>query len=183
MGKILYVVRHCHAEGKAPHAKLTEEGRQQAKALGRFFKTKDVDRIISSSLLRARETAWPLAESKQMHLEQDSRLSERVLADRDFEDWLVKLEDSFLDLHLKYEGGESSIEAMTRVKNIVDALKEDSRTMLITHGNLMTLLLRCFDERYGFQEWQSLTYPDVYLLSIEGEMAHIERLWEDDPHF
>lgn len=181
MGKTLYVVRHCRAEGQSPHAKLTEEGRQQTKALVDFFRTKDFDQIISSPYLRAKETAWPIAESKKLHLEQDSRLSERVLSDRNFEDWLVKLEDSFLNLYLKYEGGESSIEAMTRVKNMVDSLQEGARTVLVTHGNLMTLLLRCFDERFGFTEWQTLTNPDVYVIHIEKEVAQVERIWAD--HF
>lgn len=179
MGKRIYVVRHCQAEGQSPHAKLTKEGRRQAKALARFFKTKAVDQIISSPFLRAKETAWPIAESKKLHLEQDSRLSERTLSSRDFEDWLVKLEDTFLDLQLKYEGGESSIEAMTRVKNLVDAIDEDSQTMLVTHGNLMALLLRCFDEKFGFVEWQKLTNPDVYVIQIEDETVQIERIWDE----
>jgi broad specificity phosphatase PhoE len=40
-----------------------------------------------------------------------------------------------------------------------------SATLLVTHGNLMALLLKNFDDRIGFAEWQQLTNPDVYRIS------------------
>lgn len=175
--KVIYIVRHCEATGQSPHAKLTEEGERQTKELAQFFEGLKIDQVISSPFVRALKTAWPIAELKGLRVEQDSRLSERVLSSRDFEDWLVKLEDTFLDVHVKYEGGESSIEAMTRVHNVLDGLTDGSQTVLVTHGNLMALLLRCFDERFGFEEWQTLTNPDVFTLRIAGKDAKAERIW------
>ena len=175
--KLLYVVRHCEAEEQSPHAKLTTEGERQTKELVRFFERHKVDQVISSPFVRALETAWPIADSQALRVEQDSRLSERILSSRDFEDWLVKLEDSFLDVHVKYEGGESSIEAMTRLCNVVDGLPEGSRTVLVTHGNLMALLMRCFDDRFGFEEWQALTNPDVFVLRVTDSGTEVGRVW------
>ena len=113
-----------------------------------------IDRIISSPFVRARSTALAISESKGLYLEQNSDLTERVLSSEDEEDWMEKLRDSFSDVHLKYKGGESSIEAMTRAYKVVKELKVGSRTVIVTHGNLMTLLLRCFDKRFGFEEWR-----------------------------
>jgi 2,3-bisphosphoglycerate-dependent phosphoglycerate mutase len=53
-----------------------------------------------------------------------------------------------------------------------------SATLLVTHGNLMTLLLKHFDDRIGFAEWQRLTNPDVYRISFSAERAEIARIWD-----
>ncbi|MEK4712896.1 histidine phosphatase family protein [Sporosarcina sp. FSL K6-5500] len=177
MEKVIYIVRHCSAEGQAPHAELTAEGILQAGQLVAFFEDIEVDRIITSPFSRARQTGWPIAERKKLHVEVDSRLMERVLSSMDFEDWLIKLEDTFFDLHLKYEGGESSSEAMSRVCDVVDELGVGSRTVLVTHGNLMALLLRCYDERFDFGQWQALTNPDVYVIRIKDGDSEVERIW------
>ncbi|MEK5067946.1 histidine phosphatase family protein [Sporosarcina sp. FSL K6-1508] len=178
MEKTIYIVRHCSAEGQAPHAELTAEGILQAAQLAEYFDGIEVDRIITSPFSRARQTGWPLAERKNLHVEVDSRLGERVLSSTEFKDWLIKLEDTFLDLHLKYDGGESSREAMTRVCDVLDELEEGSQTVLVTHGNLMALLLRCYDERFGFEQWQALTNPDVYMLRIKDEDSEVKRVWD-----
>lgn len=177
MEKTIYIVRHCSAEGQAPGAELTAGGILQAGKLVEFFEDIEVDRIITSPFSRARQTAWPIAERKKLHVEVDSRLEERVLSSRDFEDWLLKLEDTFLDFHVKYEGGESSNEAISRVCDVVDELCDGSRTVLVTHGNLMALLVRCYDERFGFEQWQTLTNPDVYVVRIKDEDSEVERIW------
>ena len=85
-----------------------------------------------------------------------------------------------MDVHLKYEGGESTHEAMERVRKVVDELPDGSKTVLVTHGNLMSLLLRSYDERIGFEEWQALTNPDVYRVHVRDAETLVERVWKDD---
>ena len=177
MEKLVYVVRHCEAEGQSPHARLTDHGKAQAEQLVAFFDDIEINQIIVSPFVRTRSTAIPLAESKGLYMEQNINLTERVLSTRHEEDWLKKLKDTFSNVHLKYNGGESSIEAMTRVYKVVKGLESGSRTVIVTHGNLMTLLLRCFDKRFGFEEWRSLTNPDVYLIKFNTGKASVERIW------
>ena len=50
--------------------------------------------------------------SHNLEVEIDERLSERMLSSVSLSDWLEKLEATFYDLDLKFEGGESSKEAM-----------------------------------------------------------------------
>ena len=178
MEKLVYIVRHCEAEGQSPHAKLTNHGKAQAEQLVAFFDEIEIDQIIVSPFVRARCTALPLADSKGLFMEQNSNLTERVLSTRHEEDWLNKLKDSFSNVHLKYNGGESSIEAMTRVYKVVKELENGSRTVIVTHGNLMTLLLRCFDKKFGFKEWKSLTNPDVYLIKFYTGEVSVKRIWD-----
>lgn len=177
MEKVIYVIRHCSAEGQAPNADLTMEGISQAKMLVDFFEGILIDRIITSPFVRALQSAGPLAEAKGLHIEQDSRLSERVLSSHDLQDWLVKLEETFLNYDLKFEDGESSMEAMNRVRSVVDRLEAGSQTVLVTHGNLMTLLLSSFDKRFGFKKWKELTNPDVFLIRVVNDEVSVERIW------
>ena len=93
---------------------------------------------------------------------------------------MIKLEDTFFDLHLKYDGGESSHEAMSRVCDVIEELGDGSQTVLVTHGNLMALLLKCYDERFGFEKWQALTNPDVFVVRIKDEDAAVERIWNSN---
>ena len=95
MGKVIYLVRHCEAEGQSPHAKLTSNGKVQAEELISFFDEIEIDRIISSPFVRARSTALAISESKGLYLEQNSDLTERVLSSEDEEDWMEKLGAQF----------------------------------------------------------------------------------------
>nr|WP_124069392.1 histidine phosphatase family protein [Filibacter tadaridae] len=177
MEKTIYIVRHCSAEGQSPHADLTAEGILQTEKLAAFFEGIEVDRIITSPFVRARMTAEPIAVSKGIHMEGDSRLTERILSSQSLEDWQVKLKMSFSDLQLKYKDGESSSEAMARICAVVDGLGDGSRTVLVTHGNLMALLLKHFDDRFGFKEWQELTNPDVYRVRVKDDGALVDKNW------
>lgn len=118
--KTIYLIRHCQAEGQEAEAKLTELGELQALELANFFKDVSVNRIISSPYIRAVETIQPLADQKQVELETDDRLKERVLSTSQLPDWMEKLEATFHDGTLKYDNGESSDEAAQRIQRVVD---------------------------------------------------------------
>ena len=50
----------------------------------------------------------------------DRQLTERVLSTKNISDWLEKLKTTFEDIELKFEGGESSQEAMKRIVEVVE---------------------------------------------------------------
>jgi 2,3-bisphosphoglycerate-dependent phosphoglycerate mutase len=52
------------------------------------------------------------------------------------------------------------------------------RIAVVTHGRLLTLILKYFDSKYGFEEWQNLTTPDVFRIAIEENESQIDRLWQ-----
>lgn len=154
-------------------------GKQQAKQLTTFFTDKLVDQIISSPFIRAQETIKWVANKQSLPVQLDDRLSERVLSTVNLSDWIEKLKATFSDRGLTFSGGESSEQATARIYQVVDELDDYSRTILVTHGNIMSLLLRKFDESIGFKEWSKLTNPDVYKLTITGDHASLERIWEE----
>ncbi|MFD1928409.1 histidine phosphatase family protein [Sporosarcina siberiensis] len=177
--KNVYIVRHCDAEGQSTNAKLTEQGFKQAIDLSGFFSEIEVDRIISSPYERAIQSIQPLAKQLNIEIEIDGKLTERVLSTKDISDWKDKLRTSFEDDELKFEGGESSKEARERIVDVVEQIFNDvsENTIIVTHGNLMSLLLNNYNKNFGFEGWQNLTNPDVYVLRKIDNKVTYERLW------
>ena len=183
--KTFLLVRHCKATGQPPEATLTEEGELQALELAGKLANYPIDRIISSPFVRAQQSAVPLAQRLSLEIALDERLSERVLSTVDLPDWFEQLRATFDDFDLCFEGGESNRMAMQRGVAIIDEILAQSdhnappTTVLVTHGNLMALLLHHFDASYGFDTWRNLTNPDVYRVTVADEQASVARAW---PH-
>lgn len=91
-----------------------------------------------------------------------------------------KLEATFIDMDLKYEGGESSNEAMTRIVEVVNGIvaSDNENTVIVAHGGIISLLLNHYDKNFGFEQWKSLSNPDVYLLRTTKNDDHYKRLWK-----
>ncbi|AOZ87908.1 histidine phosphatase family protein [Bacillus xiamenensis] len=180
--KTYYIVRHCQADGQSKNAALTPQGIAQSHTLAEFFSSIQLNQIISSPYKRAIQTIQPLAHAKQLKIKTDERLSERVLSSKSMDDWYEKLKLTFMDLTIAYEGGESRQEAMNR---IVEALDEqikrgEDHTLFVTHGNIMSLLLKYADPDIGFNEWKTLSNPDVYVLKyFRPDHLEIKRIWLD----
>ncbi|MEN2766305.1 histidine phosphatase family protein [Ornithinibacillus xuwenensis] len=179
MVKRIYVVRHCQAEGQSPEAKLTKTGKEQAFELARLFDNLRIDRIISSPYKRAIQSIDPIVTKRNINIETNSNLTERILSNKPLEDWLVKLKQTFENMALKLEGGESSQEAMNRIVRVVEDVFQSTSdtTIIVTHGNLMALLLKYYDENFGFEDWRSLSNPDVYLLKMTSDEVTYEQVW------
>lgn len=179
MEKTIYVVNHGDAEGFLAHDGLTAKGILQAEEVGAFLENYPVERVITSSLMRARQTASSIGDKLAIHIEEDSRLAERQMSSQRFDDWLLKVEDTFLDLNLSYEDGETSNDAMQRVCEVVKELPDKSHTVVVTHSLLLVLLFRCYNDRVGFDEWQDIQHPDVYKMTITDAGAEVTHLWQE----
>jgi 2,3-bisphosphoglycerate-dependent phosphoglycerate mutase len=177
---MLYIVRHCKAAGQQPEAALTADGHLQAVQLAERLAVQPIERIISSPFVRAKQSIAPLAERLGLSIVTDKRLAERVLAASDLPDWLAALKSSFDDLDRSLAGGESSRAAMQRASEVAgEAMAHSaSATLLVTHGNLMALLLKHFDDRIGFAHWQQLTNPDVYRITRTAGRVEMARIWD-----
>jgi 2,3-bisphosphoglycerate-dependent phosphoglycerate mutase len=178
MSHILYLVRHCQASGQEPDAPLTEIGQQQAIALADWLREVSIKRIISSPFTRAYQSIVPLSEHLGLTIEVDDRLIERVLSPVPLDNWREQLAKTFIYLDLSFEGGESSRTAMMRGVSVVNQAMQQTTdpVVFVTHGNLMTLILKHFNERVGFAEWENLRNPDVYCIQFKGEEACTARM-------
>ncbi|THE13060.1 histidine phosphatase family protein [Bacillus timonensis] len=177
--KNIYIIRHCEAEGQEPEAPLTNNGQTQAVDVAAFFENRKIDRIISSPFKRAIQSIQPLANEINIEIETDQQLAERVLSSLIMPDWFVKLRATYDDFDLAYEGGETSREAANRILGVVDdVLKSDAEdTILVTHGGLISLLLNHYNKNFGFEQWRTLSNPDIYILKLDQHIS-LERIWE-----
>ncbi|MEH2085874.1 MAG: histidine phosphatase family protein [Nostoc sp.] len=176
--KTLHIVRHCQAVGQEPNAPLTSEGDLQAIALTDLLFGFGIERVISSPFMRAYQSIAPLAERLSLSIDIDNRLSERVLCATPLADWRERLAESFTNLDLYLDGGESSRGAMARGIAVIDEVlqQETSTIAIVTHGNLMALILKHFDDRIGYAEWEKLSNPDVYRIQFLNGETHIKRM-------
>ena len=180
MNKIIYLVRHAKAAGQAADAPLTSEGIDQAEALAEFLSEVGIGRIVSSPFARAVKSIKPLSIRLNIEINLDERLVEAALSTIDYSDWLDKLRATFSDFELCFEGGESNRAATTRATSAInDALLLGAdRVVVVTHGRLLTLMLKHFDPKYGFEEWQNLTTPDVFRIVIKENESQVQRIWQ-----
>jgi broad specificity phosphatase PhoE len=130
---------------------LTDIGYQQAKALARYLvKHERIDKIFTSDLSRAVNTARPTAEALGLTIQQLPELRElgmgiwegMLLTDvrRDYAELLAMRAK---DASVPCPGGESYKDMFERVKRAIDLilLDEADTAMIVTHGGAF----RCID--------------------------------------
>ncbi|MEW4369396.1 histidine phosphatase family protein [Paenibacillus kandeliae] len=175
----LYIIRHCQATGQEAEAELTDIGKLQAIELADSLQSVGIDYIVTSTYERARCTIEPLAQRIGLPVNEDERLIERVLCGNSHQNWREMLRRTYDEPELCYEGGESSCAAVERALQVVQSILSASyeRPALVSHGNLISLLLRHYESSFGFAEWERLSNPDVYVIKMQPEHTVIERVW------
>lgn len=161
----LIVTRHGHTDRSEPEqylgqrivANLSERGRASAAGLRDRLAAVALDRVVSSPLARAAETARIAAPTHDV--ETDARLAEL-----DYGDWeghtIAEIEAGWPELRDQYDadpasfnfpGGESGEEVAERVASLVDELAgwasaepmvgRDRRVLLVGHSSVDRILL------------------------------------------
>ena len=183
IGRSILLIRHCAATGQEPDAPLTHAGMRQAQALADFLGDYPIDRITTSEYLRARQSIEPFSSRSDLTVHTDSRLNERILSAEPLDNWQDVVRNSFGDHSLRAPGGESAREVLARAWAALDEIFDADHAMpvVVTHGNLLALVLHSLDHTFGFDGWKSLTNPDLYMLidNGTGRMA-FERVWGAD---
>ena len=176
----LFLVRHCQATSQHPDASLTDTGQLQAQKLADFLSDYPIDHITTSEYLRARQSIEPFASQSDLIIHGDARLNERTLSAKPLDNWQEIVRDSFHDKDLRAPGGETANEVLRRAWGALNELNGagHSLPLVVTHGNLMALVLHSLEPTFGFQGWKSLTNPDVFMLrEKEPGRFDFNRLW------
>lgn len=175
----LYIIRHCEADGQAPDARLTIAGAEASKRIAKFLASYDIDLVISSPYTRAIQTIETFIQDNNNPFKLDERLKERVLSSENLSDWYEKLQQTYIDKELKFSGGESSNEATKRINELVEEVKQSTHksVAIVTHGNIMSLLLNHYQTHFGFEEWKQLSNPDVFEIDFDNEQPVVNRIW------
>lgn len=177
--KKIYLIRHCKATGQEPLAELTNEGREKALKLVSILEKLNIDHIISSPYKRALQTVEPFSESKGIPIIIDENLQERVLSADPMEDWLEQLEKTFIERDLTFSGGESSNDALIRIRKVMDEVFEKKQMQhvgIVSHGNILSLFINHYDSTFGFAQWQRMKNPDIFVLEQANGIININRV-------
>ena len=189
MKTTIYMIRHAESPfifGKEKTRGLSEKGLADSIKIADIFKDVEVDCIVSSSYRRAIQTVKCLAEQKGLSIIEFEELRERPIKGLDYkmpwDELLIAIEKSFIDIDYSLEGGESTRKAQERAIPIIDKLLYEYKGKNIvigTHGNIMTIIMNYYNKEYGFDFWNSTSMPDIYKMTFElNELIEIERLWE-----
>lgn len=164
----VYIIRHgetiWNAAGKMQgnaDIELNESGRELAGELGRKLEEVHFDRIYSSPLIRAYETACLIRGHRNIPIIRDDRLREicfGTLEGTHYSEWMR--EDNpyrfFFSEPARYtppEGGEALEQVCTRAKEFLQQVVEPAwettkRIMIVAHGALNKGLM-CYIENHG----------------------------------
>ncbi|HEX6593515.1 MAG TPA: histidine phosphatase family protein [Bacillota bacterium] len=181
--KNIYLIRHCCASGQHPDSPLTKIGLRQANKLKDFFISRNIvcDRIISSPYLRAVDTIRPYAEYMGIPIDIDNRLKERVISEHPLDDWLDVLEQSFRDHDFRLPGGESAKDTIKRANDLLHTIfdcEDVTNVMIVSHGNLIALVLQQFNNADGFEQWKQLRNPDIYKITLDDNtVLSVDCIW------
>lgn len=178
MEKIIYVIRHCEATGQNPYAHLTEKGIKQANSLANLLSGRRIERIISSPYARARQSIGPLAKKLNLTVEIDNRLREQQLKESPelHSDELIK--KCLKYFYTSINESESSFAAMNRIVEVInDIINQSAKvTVIVTHGLLMTVLLKYYNNNFGYEDFLKLKRPDVYCIKYLNSKICIEHI-------
>ena len=154
----IIVVRHGNSVTNVTHtfagsldAELNETGRKQADLTGEYLKNFEIDKIYSSDLIRAYDTALAIAKYKNMPIEKNEGLREICAGDWEGKTYLEieKIYPKQYNLWINDIGnccpdnGESVKDFFERIKNTVfDIAKEnEGKTICIaTHATPIRVL-------------------------------------------
>ena len=124
---------------------LNNEGKEQAKKTAELLKDKNIDLIISSPLIRTRQTAEIINEERNIEILFDDRIKERDYGE--FEG-LKKDIFGFHDFwiyskNLRYEKAENIQDFFKRIYGFLDEIKEkykDKTVLIVIHGGVSVAL-------------------------------------------
>jgi probable phosphomutase (TIGR03848 family) len=154
---VVLMVRHASHDrlgkmlcGRMPGVRLSEEGREEAEALGRRLSARRLAAVYASPLERARETAEPIARAQQLEVTVDPDLNEI-----DFGGWTGL---PFEELHAepawplwnsrrdlaRPPGGETMLEVQARLVRFLERLRQrhaEAEVAMVSHSDVIKAAL------------------------------------------
>ena len=169
---VIYFVRHAHSDYSPDeyNRPLSMRGFQDVERINTIFESIEVTKIISSPYKRAIQTVEGIAQLKTMEVVIIDELKERTLSEVPVDNFEEAIQKIWQDEQFAFEGGESNVTAQKRAINaLLPLLQPNSKIVIGTHGNIMTLILNYFDCSIGFEFWQALKMPDVIECTIDNQ--------------
>lgn len=186
--KRVFLVRHgqtfhnaAAGESQVDADRLSPTGHDQARRLGRVLAERGVHALVTSPLVRARETAEAINETLGCAIEEDERLIEIVPPahaeedpEREAEHWSIYMARHADDLEHAVGGAESFADVMRRVRGVVDSLQRRDRAVLVSHAGFLRFVM-------GYLAWgdefSPRTLPRLWVFEVHNagvsELRHV----------
>lgn len=151
------LVRHAQSVANAERflsghldVPLTEQGRDEARALGALLRPHAIARVVSSDLQRARDTAWLALEGRTRAVRMHEGLRERHLGAwggiGPDEAEAVGAWDVLTSFERSPPGGESLHAVCVRATRTLARLPEGPVTLVVAHGGVLRGLIGLLDD-------------------------------------
>ncbi len=157
MSPIAYLIRHAAPEKGTgirydvpPGPPLSPEGREEAQRAAAFLAAREVQRLFSSPLVRARDTAGIIGHALRLQPILDERLAEQR-SDETFEVVIARVR-AFWEEHIAEDGGPLA---------------------LVTHGSPIRALLTVLGD--GRLDWSRYQFADNNIVPTAG-IWQVERV-------
>lgn len=183
--KTICLIRHGKAAmaGADHERELDEDGIIQANSLKEKLVNLGLksNKIYASPFKRAVQTIKPFSETntniiieevkelEEIHMPKDENLSKHEI-----------IEKMWADENFKIGDADSHQEHFKKISPFLNNLFEDFKSknedlVIISHGVLIGLILKFFFKiKFGFQDWKSMTMPDIYFLNFDDDNKFIE---------
>lgn len=150
----IYLLRHGETESNSKkvyygklNVELNDKGKVQCKAAGKRLQNIPFNKVYTSGMKRAIQTAEIALSGKKVELIKDKRINEMNLGDfegKNYEENQSQYPEEWKKWTEDWKGyappkGESYVEFYTRVKNFIeDIIKlEDENILIVTHGGVI----------------------------------------------
>ncbi len=191
--KEIYLIRHGRQDIKAfnEDVPLSDKGRKQAYLLKEYLKDETADKLYSSTLQRALETAAIINENWHLDIEKREELKEidygeltslpLSAKDGEYKTFFDELEKRESDL--PFPGGEKSEEVWNRAKVVFREIEESpyEKIYIVCHGGmtratLLGLLGLPFTKRLIFSKHLENTSITKLLYDEKSKLYYLETL-------
>jgi Fructose-2,6-bisphosphatase len=174
----LYVVRHGQTDWNLDHKvqgitdiELNDLGRNQAYELQELIKDIEIDIVISSPLLRAKETAEILVDGKLLVL-LDDRLTERSWGDNEGKsiDEVDRINCWNVSLNVDTNNIEKLHDFMNRVSSFIEEIKlvySNKNVLIVAHSAVVRVVHYLLEEIPEDGNLSKINIPNLRVLEYE----------------
>lgn len=158
---MIYLIRHGQTDWNLEKKtqghtdiSLNENGKEQAKLVSRIISNYKIDKIYSSDLLRAKETAEIINENFGLNIILDNRLREINYGDLEGVPRPTLSQDVWDVFNNNPEklNAEPIINVFNRIKNFFDELDYDKNIIIVTHGGALRTIMYYINNKDNFDK-------------------------------
>jgi 2,3-bisphosphoglycerate-dependent phosphoglycerate mutase len=149
---------------------LTEKGRADCALVAEFLRHKNIDAVLSSPFLQARDTVAPFAAAAGLEIRTIDDFRERKVAD----EWILPFPEftqkQWADFSYKMENGESLSEVQARnIAALEGVLREYAGKNIAvgTHGTALSTIIHYYDGTYGHEGFDAMKRIFPWVVKME----------------